>query len=87
MVRLCVQDDGRVRVEAPDIADAPQLGAEQVRLSDAEEDQQRNSASQLQGHDPEHEASLPPLADKGPVGPVPLRVPVLDSSVHLGFDG
>lgn len=85
VVRLGVEDDVRVRIEAPDVADAPQLSAEQVRLGDGEEDQQGDGAGQLQGHDPEHGASLAPAADEGPVGPVPLRVQVFDSSVHLGL--
>lgn len=84
MVRLGVHDDVGVRVEAPDVADSPQLGAEQVRLGNGEEDQQGDCAGQLEGHDPEHEASFAPLTDEGLVGPIPLRVPVFNSSVHLG---
>lgn len=83
MVRLGIDNDVRVRVEAPDVSNAPQLGAEQVRLGNGEEHQQGDSAGQLQGHDPKHGASLPPFTDEGLIGPVPLRVPVFDSSLHL----
>lgn len=87
MVCLGIDDNVRVRVEAPGVADLPELGTEKVGLRDGEEDQQGDGAGQLQRHNPEHGASLLPLAVEGPVGPVPLWVPVLDSFVHFGGFG
>lgn len=75
MVRLGVEEDSRVRVEAPDVPDAPELRAEQVWLRDAEEDQQRDGAGQLEWHYPEHGGPLPPCPLEGLIAPVPLRVP------------
>lgn len=83
MVRLGEDDDVWIRVEAPDVANPPELCPEQVRLGDGEEGQQGNGAGQLERHDPKHGRPLPPLAVEGLVAPVPLRVPVLDSFMHL----
>lgn len=82
MVRLGVEEDSRVRVEAPDVSDAPELRAEQVWLCDAEEDQQRNGTGQLEGHDPEHRGSLAPCPLKGLITPVLLRIPSRHSVCH-----
>lgn len=86
VVRLGVEDDAGARVEAPDVADAPELRAEQVWLGDGEEDQQGHGAGQLGGHNQEHGRSLPPLSDKGLVAPVPLWVPHLESSLNRDGD-
>jgi hypothetical protein len=82
MVRLCVEEDGRVRVEAPDVPDAPELRTEQVWLCDAEEDQQGDCAGQLEGHYPEHGRSLPPRPVEGLITPVPFGIPSRHSICH-----
>lgn len=84
MVCLCIENDIWVRVEAPNISDLPHLGPVQVWLRNREKHQQGDSASELKWHQPKHGRSLPPFASKGLVVPVPLRIPVLDSLLHLG---
>lgn len=78
MICLCVEDDSRVRIEAPNVPNPPHLRPVQVWLCNGEQDQQGDSADQLEWHQPEHGCSLPPLADKGLVAPIPLRVPAFE---------
>lgn len=65
MIRVCVQDDVRIRVELVVEADLPHIGAVQVGLRNTKDYERGDEADQLKDHEPAY--GLPGLDGPSPV--------------------